>query len=145
MNKLALVAISAAKWRQGLDKNAVEDFALRLLAVGEDMGVYFRRGADARMAEALGDELKVFAGFEQHGRMRVAQAVEAEAGREMLSRIFSDDLHLRWPYRCTVFMTADAPAVAVEFAVAQTILCLLRMRRLENLDEPFANGDSAHA
>ena len=57
MDKLALVAFSAAKWRQKLHENTVEDFALRLLAVGEDVRVYFRRGADARVSEALGDEL----------------------------------------------------------------------------------------
>ena len=110
------------------------------------------------MAEAFGDELEVFASFEQHRRMRVPDGVEAETVAEMVAAILVDGAHVRLLESGAVLAPADAvAAIAVELAILQPVLRLLGVvvvwgagghsgrGGLENPDELLADGDGTEA
>mgnify|MGYP006342653023 CR=1 FL=1 len=59
----------------------VEDFRDAVLESGHQITIQIHRDLDGRMAKALGDHLRLDAASDQHGRVSVAEVMEADLGK----------------------------------------------------------------
>ena len=104
------------------------------------MRVDARSRVDVGVAQALGDELKLHAGLQQHGGMGMAQCVE-RSSPELLP---ADLIEVSHPGGCKILsdaVRADIAAIAVELPCGQFALSLKTPHATEDIREGITYND----